>query len=410
VLGIVVTETLYRTHPDLSEGRLAKLRAAVVNARALAEVARTIGSASTSSSAAARRAPAAATRPRSSPTPSRRDRRGLPRPVASRSPAGGPPAVRPADGGRRRLGAGLDWKTSLQELSAERGLGVPEYVIEDEGPDHMKTFTAQVRVGDQLYGHGEGRSKKEAEQQAAETAYREIAARLGDPSSRSPTPSRRRLSPPERPRVPELPEVEVVRRGLERTSSAGRSSASRCSTRGPYAAPGRRVRLRRAADRPHVHRGPPPRQVPLAPARQPATRLLGHLGMSGQMLVQPVRRTRETPARALRLRRRRGASCASSTSGCSAACRVARGSRAAPEIAHIARDPLDPEFDDDGVRRRVARKHVRVKRLLLDQTLVSGVGNIYADEALWRAGCTASGRGTGSPRPRCASCRRTPAT
>jgi ribonuclease III len=82
------------------------------------------------------------------------------------------------------LGAGLDWKTSLQELSAEHGLGVPEYVIEDDGPDHMKTFTAQVRVGDGLYGNGIGRSKKEAEQAAAETAYGEIAAELGveDPS------------------------------------------------------------------------------------------------------------------------------------------------------------------------------------------------------------------------------------
>ena len=76
------------------------------------------------------------------------------------------------------LGAGLDWKTSLQELTAERGLGVPEYVIADEGPDHMKTFTAQVRVGDQLYGNGVGRSKKEAEQAAAETAYGEIDASL----------------------------------------------------------------------------------------------------------------------------------------------------------------------------------------------------------------------------------------
>ena len=47
------------------------------------------------------------------------------------------------------MGAGLDWKTSLQELSAEHGLGVPEYLIQDEGPDHMKTFTAQVRVGEQ---------------------------------------------------------------------------------------------------------------------------------------------------------------------------------------------------------------------------------------------------------------------
>ena len=77
------------------------------------------------------------------------------------------------------MGAGLDWKTSLQELSAERGLGVPEYVIQDEGPDHMKTFTAQVRVGEDLYGNGVGRSKKEAEQAAAETAYGELAVSLG---------------------------------------------------------------------------------------------------------------------------------------------------------------------------------------------------------------------------------------
>ena len=77
------------------------------------------------------------------------------------------------------LGAGLDWKTSLQELSAEHALGVPEYLIADEGPDHMKTFTAQVRVGEQRYGNGVGRSKKEAEQAAAETAYGELAASLG---------------------------------------------------------------------------------------------------------------------------------------------------------------------------------------------------------------------------------------
>jgi formamidopyrimidine-DNA glycosylase len=56
-----------------------------------------------------------------------------------------------------------------------------------------------------------------------------------------------------------------------------------------------------------------------------------------------------------------------------------------PEIAHIARDPLDPEFDDADFVRRVRRRTAGVKRLLLDQGLVSGVGNIYADEALWRA-------------------------
>ena len=85
------------------------------------------------------------------------------------------------------LGAGLDWKTSLQELAAEHALGVPEYVIEDEGPDHLKTFTAQVRVADQLYGNGVGRSKKEAEQAAAETAYGAIAG-----SARHRGPDRRR--------------------------------------------------------------------------------------------------------------------------------------------------------------------------------------------------------------------------
>ena len=61
---------------------------------------------------------------------------------------------------------------------------MPEYVIEDAGPDHEKTFTAQVKVGGELYGHGTGRSKKEAEQQAAETAYTAIAASHGDLAGR----------------------------------------------------------------------------------------------------------------------------------------------------------------------------------------------------------------------------------
>ena len=80
------------------------------------------------------------------------------------------------------MGAGLDWKTSLQELSAALGLGVPDYVIEDDGPDHMKTFVARVRVGDQLYGRGTGRSKKQAEQGAAETAYLELSAARPQPA------------------------------------------------------------------------------------------------------------------------------------------------------------------------------------------------------------------------------------
>jgi ribonuclease-3 len=73
------------------------------------------------------------------------------------------------------LGAGLDWKTSLQELTASGVLGVPEYHVEESGPDHQKSFRALVRVGGHVYGRGAGRSKKEAEQQAAEAAWNAIS-------------------------------------------------------------------------------------------------------------------------------------------------------------------------------------------------------------------------------------------
>ena len=86
-------------------------------------------------------------------------------------------APRPADSAGR--GAALDWKTSLQELTAAQGLGVPEYRIEGTGPDHLKTFTAWVVVAGQRYGGAEGRSKKEAEQRAAEAAWRTLTEQAG---------------------------------------------------------------------------------------------------------------------------------------------------------------------------------------------------------------------------------------
>ena len=180
VLGIVVTETLYLTHPELSEGRLAKLRAAVVNARALAGVGREIGLGQHIKLGRGEQS-----------TGGRNKASILSDTVEAVLGAvhlsGGFEASSdvvhrlfdPLIEAASAMGAGLDWKTSLQELSAEHGLGVPDYVIADEGPDHMKTFTAQVRVGEDLYGNGVGRSKKEAEQAAAETAYSEIAAKLG---------------------------------------------------------------------------------------------------------------------------------------------------------------------------------------------------------------------------------------
>lgn len=180
VLGVVVTETLYRTHPDLSEGRLAKLRAAVVNARALAGVGRSIGLGEHVK--LGRGEEATGGRTKSSILSDT-----VEAVIGAVHLSGGfevsavlvhrlfDPLIEAASA----MGAGLDWKTSLQELAAEHSLGVPEYVIEDEGPDHMKTFHAQVRVAGRLYGNGVGRSKKEAEQAAAETAYGEIAGSIG---------------------------------------------------------------------------------------------------------------------------------------------------------------------------------------------------------------------------------------
>ena len=83
------------------------------------------------------------------------------------------------------LGAGLDWKTSLQELTAELGLGVPEYKISEEGPDHAKIFHARVVVEGRSAAQGGGRSKKEAEQGAAQAAFEALkAARPTTPATR----------------------------------------------------------------------------------------------------------------------------------------------------------------------------------------------------------------------------------
>jgi ribonuclease III len=81
------------------------------------------------------------------------------------------------------LGAGLDWKTSLQELTAAADLGVPEYRIAEDGPDHLKVFTATAVIGGRELGSGEGRTKKEAEQKAAELAWRTLTAEAASGST-----------------------------------------------------------------------------------------------------------------------------------------------------------------------------------------------------------------------------------
>jgi len=113
--------------------------------------------------------------------------------------------------------------------------------------------------------------------------------------------------------------------------------------------------------------------------------LLAHLGMSGQMLVQLPGTAEE---RNLRVRFDLGdRELRFVDQRMFGGLALAEGGAELPhEIAHIARDPLDPGFDDDGFVRRVRRSTSGIKRLLLNQSLVSGVGNIYADEALWLAG------------------------
>ena len=172
VLGIVVTDTLYRRHPDLPEGQLAKLRAAVVNMRALADIGRGFGLGEFIRLG------------KGEETTGGRDKASI---VADTVEAllgavyidqglavAAELVHRLFDGliaAASSMGAGLDWKTSLQELAALRGVGVPRYSVAESGPDHQKSFVATVHMGEADFGQGQGKNKKEAEQAAAQAAW-----------------------------------------------------------------------------------------------------------------------------------------------------------------------------------------------------------------------------------------------
>ncbi|GGM20098.1 ribonuclease III [Dactylosporangium sucinum] len=180
VLGVVITTALFHNHPDLAEGQLAKLRASVVNMRALADVARRLGPDGIGPYLLLGRGEEAT---------GGRDKASI---LADTLEAliGAIYLQYGLDATAQVIhklfdalmaeaalrGAGLDWKTSLQELTAGRGLGVPEYRIDEEGPDHAKRFTAWVIVAKRRYGGSQGGSKKEAEQRAAEAAWRELSS------------------------------------------------------------------------------------------------------------------------------------------------------------------------------------------------------------------------------------------
>ena len=189
--------------------------------------------------------------------------------------------------------------------------------------------------------------------------------------------------------MPELPEVEVVRRGLAEHVVGRRITAVEVLHLRPV--------RRHLGGAEHFVATLTDRQVVGAQRRgkylwlplDSGDALLGHLGMSGQLLVQPAD---AVPEKHLRVRFR-----LDGAEGDERELRFvdqrmfgglavsAEGAALPAEVAHIARDPIDPLFDDDEFVERVRRRSSGVKRILLDQTVVSGVGNIYADEALWRA-------------------------
>jgi ribonuclease-3 len=180
VLGLIVTDELYHRHPDRSEGDLAKLRASVVNTLALADVGRRLSEGGLGSHLLLGRGEANTGGADKSSIladgmesllgaiylhhgieTSREVILRLFGPLLDTAPT---------------LGAGLDWKTSLQELTAARGLGAPSYLVTSTGPDHDKEFTAVVVVMETEYGSGVGRSKKEAEQKAAAATWKALEA------------------------------------------------------------------------------------------------------------------------------------------------------------------------------------------------------------------------------------------
>ncbi|WP_411086376.1 bifunctional DNA-formamidopyrimidine glycosylase/DNA-(apurinic or apyrimidinic site) lyase [Streptomyces sp. 061-3] len=188
--------------------------------------------------------------------------------------------------------------------------------------------------------------------------------------------------------MPELPEVEVVRRGLDRWIT-GRTVADvevlhpRAVRRHIAGSTDFAARLSGSRFGRAMRRG----KYLWVPLDEVSSSLLGHLGMSGQLLVQPQDAPDE---KHLRIRIRFDDTLGTELrfvdqrtfGGLSLHENTPDG---LPDtIAHIARDPLDPAFDDTAFHTALRLRRTTVKRALLDQSLISGVGNIYADEALWR--------------------------
>ena len=174
VLGLVVTEALYRKHPDLPEGELAKMRAATVSQRALASVARSLnvgqyillGKGEQRGGGANKDSILSDTVEALIGATYLSHGLDITQAMVLR-------LVEPILSDASRLDAGLDWKTALQETAASRGFAPPLYVVTGQGPDHAREFTAKVTAGP-ASGWGHGTAKKYAEQAAAQLAYQAL--------------------------------------------------------------------------------------------------------------------------------------------------------------------------------------------------------------------------------------------
>src|ERR1700722_13368965 len=191
--------------------------------------------------------------------------------------------------------------------------------------------------------------------------------------------------------MPELPEVEVVRRGLQahvvgKTGAAARVHLPRAVRRHEAGPADLTARLLGARITGTDRRGKYLWLLLDMPA-DPDTALVVHLGMSGQMLLGTVPRADHVRISALLHDGTVLSFADQRTFGgwLLADLVTVDGSVVPVPVAHLARDPLDPLFDADAVVKVLRRKHSEIKRQLLDQTVVSGIGNIYADEAPWRA-------------------------
>ncbi|MFI6168144.1 bifunctional DNA-formamidopyrimidine glycosylase/DNA-(apurinic or apyrimidinic site) lyase [Nocardia sp. NPDC051052] len=204
--------------------------------------------------------------------------------------------------------------------------------------------------------------------------------------------------------MPELPEVEVVRRGVAE-HVVGRVIESVAITH-PRSV---RRHLEGSADLAARLTG---WKVESAERRgkylwltfdEPDTALVVHLGMSGQLLVQPADAPLEKHAH-IRATLNDGTQLRfvdqRTFGGWALAPLVEMDGTLVPEpVAHIARDPLDPRFDAESVVTALRAKQTEIKRVLLDQSVISGIGNIYADESLWRAKLHGSRIASGLSRP-----------